>query len=182
MVDKTVKDLMIPLHDYALVPTGTAVLDAIRILRRTQASLPPDRQPPRAVLVVDREKRVIGQLGHLDFLRALEPKYNMLGDLNSLSRAGVSNEIIGTLIDNLSFWEGDLADACQRAGSVIVDDIMHPLTETIEDTAPLSEAIHKIVMWQTMRILVTRKKEVIGILRLADLFDEAADCLDKLGG
>ena len=180
MVNKTVKDLMIPLGDYALVPTGTTVLDAIRILRRTQASLPPDRQPPRAVLIIDRQKEVIGQLGHLDFLRALEPKYNMLGDLNSLSRAGVSNEIIGTLIDNLSFWQGDISDACQRAKSVVVDEIMHPLTETIEDSAPLSEAIHKIVMWQTMRILVTRKKIVVGVLRLADLFDEAADCLDKL--
>jgi hypothetical protein len=49
---------------------------------------------------------------------------------------------------------------------------MIPVTESIDENALLTEAIHRIVLWQTLSILVTRGGEVVGILRLSDLFDE----------
>jgi len=51
-------------------------------------------------------------------------------------------------------------------------DVMHPVEENIDENAPLSEALHKMVVYQTLSILVTRDKKVIGLLRLSDLFDE----------
>ena len=51
---------------------------------------------------------------------------------------------------------------------------MRPVTESIDENASLCEAIHKIVILQTLSILVKRGREVIGLLRLSDLFDEIA--------
>ncbi len=179
MKSMCVRDLMIPLMEYALVPRDATVLDAIRTLKEARDKLKSGQQSPRAVLVVDAAGKVVGQLGHLDILRALEPGYNQLGDLSMLSRAGVSNDTINSIVDNLRFWEGDLVDACRRAGTINVTEIMRPVTESIDVDAPLSEAIHKIVMWQTMRMLVTDGKEVVGILRLADLVAEVTRCIDE---
>ncbi len=51
--------------------------------------------------------------------------------------------------------------------------LMRPIRESINEEAPITEAIHKMIMWQAMRVLVTRsEKEVIGVLRLSDLYSE----------
>jgi predicted transcriptional regulator len=175
-----VGDLMIPLHEYAVVAEEAILGDMIRALKQAQARLGPKRQPPRAVLVIDRGGKVIGQLGYLDFLKALEPKYNLLGDLDILSQAGVSDELIDSIINDLQFFQGSVSEACRRSRKVKIKEIMRPLNESIDENASLSDAIHKFVMWQTPRILVTRQQEVAGILRLADLFATVIDCIDRL--
>ena len=177
METKCVKELMIPLGDYAVVPSDASLVDAVRTLKAIERRLRPDRQPARAVLVVDSEGVVIGQLGHLEILQALEPRYGLLGDLGVLSKAGVSEELVGSLIENLSFWRGDLEDVCGRARWTKVSELMRPIGESIAEDAPLWEAIHKIVMCQSMRVLVTRGGRVVGVLRLADLFEEVSDII-----
>jgi CBS-domain-containing membrane protein len=83
------------------------------------------------------------------------------------------------LIDSLSFWRGELQTACRRARDIKVSDLMRPIDESISEDASLSEAIHKMVIWQSMRALVTRGGRVVGVLRLADLLAEVSDCIDS---
>jgi CBS domain-containing protein len=176
---KTVRDLMIPLREYAVVGDTATVSDAIKVLTEAQQRLGANRQPPRAVLVTNQQQDVIGQLEFIDFLKALEPKYNLLGDLGRLSRAGVSDEIIGTILEHVRFWQGDLNDVCRRVRGIKVTDVMHPIMQSIDAETLLSDAVHKIVMWQTMRALVTAGGKVVGVLRLADLFHEIAKYLSE---
>ena len=178
METRSVKELMIPLGEYAVVPSDASLVDAVRTLKAVERRLHPDRQPARAVLVVDSEGAVIGQLGHLEILQALESKYGLLGDLGVLSKAGVSEELVESLIQNLSFWRGDLGDVCRRARATKVSELMRPIEESITEEAPLSEAIHKMVICQSMRILVTRGGGVVGVLRSADLFEAVSDILE----
>ena len=109
---------MMPLSEYALVPQDATLREALHIMRETRQRLIGERHGPRAVLIVDDRKRVVGQLGHLDILRALEPKYSHMGDLELLSRAGVSDQLVHSLLDNLKLWEGTLDDACRRAAGL----------------------------------------------------------------
>ena len=53
-------------------------------------------------------------------------------------------------------------------------DAMHPLAESVDENASLSDAIHKIVLWQQLSLMVTRKDDVVGLIRLSDLYDEVA--------
>lgn len=170
-----VRDLMVPLENYAQVRDDATLREAIAKLRAAQTSRKSDRQPQRAVLVTNRDGKVIGQLGHLDLLRALEPRYSLLGDLDLLSRAGVSGELVDSLVGHLRFWEGDLDSICRRAAGRCVREYMRPLTETIEADATVAEAAHKIVLWQTLRALVTDGETVLGVLRLADLVETVSD-------
>jgi len=171
---KTVKDLMVPLDNYAVVPEDATLLDAIVALEKSQKNLPPGRQPHRAVLVVDAGGKVVGKIGQLAFLTALEPKYNVLGDLETLSKAGIRSDFISSMMEHYQFLQESLPDHCLRGRDTLVRDIMRPVTDSIDEGASLCEAIHKVVILQTLSILVMRGKEVVGLLRLSDLFDEVA--------
>ena len=104
-----VKEVMLPLDDYALVPEDASMVDAYCALEEAQKRLPAGRQPSRAVLVVDKRGRIIGKVGQLAFLKALEPKYDKVGDLGALSRAGLSSDFINSMMDE--------AKSCTSSGS-----------------------------------------------------------------
>jgi predicted transcriptional regulator len=178
MKTKKVKELMLPLDDYAVVNEDATLLDAVRALREAQKRLPEGRQPSRAILVTDKTGKIIGKLGHLAFLKALEPRYNLVGDLPTLAHAGLSSDFINMMMDRMSLWEGDFMDICKRAKSVKVKDAMRSVTECIDEEAPLNEAIHNIIVWQTLSILVKRGNQIVGILRLSDLYDEMSKLIE----
>ena len=93
------------------------------------------------------------------------------GELKQIEEA-FSQNWIAPLGPNVDGFEEDLKEACQRLKKIKVTEMMHPVHEHIDKNAHMSEAIHKIVMWQTLSILVTSKNNAVGILRLADLFQE----------
>ena len=171
MKTKKVKDLMVPVQEYATVRKDATLMDAILTLQKAQETTPPDRPQFRAVLVLDNDNKIIGKVGHLAFVKAFEPKYWQI-DSNDLKNSDISPELINVIMDSYDLWNDNLLDICSRANNIKVKDIMHDVTEHIEEDAPIAEAIHKIIMWQTLSLLVTRKNEIVGIIRLSDIYKE----------
>ncbi len=182
MDDKKVKHLMVPLDEYPVVKQDATLLDMIEALDEGQRRLPPGRAPYRAVLVVDENGKIVGKIGQMAFLKALEPKYNLLGDMEKLNTAGLSPEIVSLVMDHYRFFEEGFSDLSRRRSSMRAQDVMHPVTESVDEGAPLSDAIHKIVMWQQLSLLVTREDEAVGLIRLSDLYDEVARQMKSLDG
>jgi predicted transcriptional regulator len=85
-------------------------------------------------------------------------------------------------MEHYRFFQEDLRDLCSRSSRLLVKEVMRPVQQSIDENAALPEAIHKIVMWQTLFILVTRGAEVVGLLRLSDLFDAIAAELKAAAG
>ncbi len=179
METPTVKDLMVPLSDYATVSEDATLHDAVLSLEKTleEFDKSPDRH--RAVLILDKNNNVIGKLSQLDVLRALEPKYDQMGDskpLSSfgLSRFGFSSRFLRTMIDQFQLWEEPLPDICKKAGKQNVKKFMYAPSEGeyVDENANLNTAIHQLVMGHHQSLLVThgKKKEIIGVLRLTDVF------------
>ena len=139
MEHRTVRDLMVPLEEYAVVGSDASLLDAVLALDKAQAAVAAGRQPHRAVLVVDSGGRVVGKLGHLGFLKALEPRYNAMGDLKTLARVGLSSDFISSMMSHMALWEDSFEDLCQRARSTRVAEVMRPVTESISEDAALPE-------------------------------------------
>jgi len=175
-----VKDIMIPINEYAVVPHHATLYDAIIALEESRDKIPRGSDPHRAVLVIDDSGKVIGKLGHLAFLKALEPKYRDLGDLSTFSKAELSPEFIKTIRTERRFWQGSFPDIYNRAMSVLVKDVMHPADACINENEPLTEAIHESIMWQSLSILVTKESEIIGILRLSDVYAVVAKHLKDI--
>ena len=66
-----VKDLMVPLSEYAAVSEEATLYDAVLALEEAQAAFDQSRYRHRAVLVYDKDKKVVGKVSQLDILRAL---------------------------------------------------------------------------------------------------------------
>ncbi|MCX6641649.1 MAG: CBS domain-containing protein [bacterium] len=174
---KFVKDLMLPLSHYGVVAQSVSIMEAYDALEEAYTRLLPDRQPPRAVLVVDERGNVVGQIGHIEFLKALEPKYSLFGDLEAISKAQLSADFVQSVMDTYHLLQDDVMVLTRQAVNVKVKDVMRPLVESIDADAPLTAAIHKMLMWQAMRALVTSQGKAVGILRLADLYAEVGACI-----
>lgn len=177
-----VKDLMWSLDEYPVVSVESTLLDAMVELERAQQKLSPQHQAHRAVLVIGHDLKIVGKIGHLAFLKALDPEFKIHEDLETLSRAGVAPEAVDTMKHNIQFWQDDFLRSCLRAKTIKVEDIMRSVTESIDENASPMEAVHKIVELQTLSLLVTRGTEVIGILRLSDLYTEMARHIQKTNG
>ena len=171
-----IKDLMVPLEEYATVSEEATLFEAVAALEKAQERLDRDKYLylHRAVLVYDKNNQIIGKISQLDVLRALEPKYDDLGDMGKLAHTGFSPQFLKTMLKQGAFWETPLRDICSKAGGFKVKTFMYTPTEGeyIHEDASLDEAIHLLVMGHHQSLLVTRDKEIIGILKLTDVFAE----------
>ena len=173
----TVKDLMIPLAEYAIVLEEATLGEAILALEKAQMEFAPSQHRHRAILVLDRNKKVVGKISMLDVLRGLEPKYGKIENTGMLSRAGYSPEFLKSMLDQHALWAETLKDICGKAARLKVRHFMYTPSEGeyVDETAKLNQAIHQLVMGHHHSLLVTRENEIVGILRLSDVFKEICE-------
>lgn len=167
---KLVRDVMLALDDLPTVHEDATVVEAIRALEEADQQRPSGRPSYRVVLVVNRRGQVLGKMGHRAFLKALEPGYESPAELQSLDRAGVDPEVVGSIRNHMRFLQEEFPECCRRARSVCVGDAVFDATETIEDSAPLMQAVTLMLKLQTLSLLVRRGEKVVGLLRQADVF------------
>jgi len=172
-----VKDLMVPLEEYATVHQDATLYDAILALEKAQTTFDPKKHKHRAILVLDKSGKVVGKVGIFDILIALEPKYGQLEAEGALSRSGYSTEFINSMLKDNVLWNEPFEFICNKALKLNVNDFMADLSDGvyINEKATLGEAIHQIVLQKNQSLLVNRGREVVGILRLTDIFTKICD-------
>jgi len=174
MKSRIVKDLMVPLAKYATVSDTATLFEAVLALEKAQLEFDQTRYRHRAILIYDKTGQIVGKVSQLDILKALEPKYGQIEDTKSISRLGYSRQFLKKMMDQFNLWNKPLDDICKKAGSMKVRDFMYTPTEGeyIEENATLDQGIHQLIVGHHQSLLVTREKEIVGILRVTDVFKE----------
>ncbi len=177
MENLTVKDLMVPLSGYATVSEDATLGEAVKALKIAQKNVDESRDKHRAILITDRNNRIVGKVSQLDVIRALEPKYQKIDEPQSLNRFGFNKGYMKYTYKEYHLWENALDDICKKAAQIMVKQIMYTPTEGefVEDAASLNEAIHQLVMGKHQSLIVTKGSEIVGILRLTDVFREISN-------
>jgi len=169
-----VKDIMVPLEEYATVSEDATLFEAVSALHKAHEDLDRTRYLylHRAVLVYDKHKKIVGKISQLDVLKALEPKYGLIGEPRTLSRAGFSPQFLADMMERYALFDQSLRDICTKAGNIKIKDFMYTPSEGeyIGEDAHLGAAIHQLVMGHHQSLLVTRGEDIVGILRLTDVF------------
>ena len=180
----TVKDLMVPLSGYATVSEDATLCEAVKALKTAQKNFDQTRDRHRAILITDKNNRIVGKLSQLDVIRALEPKYLKIDDPQSLSRFGFSQDYLKYTLKEHQLWENALDDICKKAAKLIVKAFMYAPTEGeyVKEDTSLEEAIHLLVMGRHQSLLVTRGEDIMGILRLTDVFKQISDKISSCSG
>jgi len=174
-----VKELMVPLADYATVSVDATLREAVLALEKAQRALDPSRHKHRAILVLDKSGKVVSKITMKNILVALEPNYGKLEGMEVLERSGYSPDLIRDMLENNALWAEPLQFFSERASRLKVSDFIEAPSEGeyIDQNATLGEAIHQLILQPYLSLLVTRDDEVVGILRLSDVFAKICDII-----
>jgi CBS domain-containing protein len=169
-----VKDLMVPLSEYATVTEEATLYEAVLALEEAQENFEDKhtRYRHRAILMLDKNGNVVGKLSQLDVLRALEPKYQDMIQGEGSQRYGFTKKLMKSMLEDYNLFANPLDDICRKAGELPVKKFMHTPTagEYVSEDASLEVAIHQLIMGHHQSLLVTHGKKITGILRLTDVF------------
>ncbi len=174
---RSVRDLMVPLAEYATVPEEATLQDAFFALQDANSQLPAGKSRHRAILVLNDKGQMVGKIGMTEVLRGLEPKYRQLvTSPHGSAYMGFTRQFIQSMLDHHNLWDKSLDDLCRKASAQKVCEFMYipDENEYVEVTASLDETLHHLVMGPYQSLLIRDGREVVGILRLSDVFDEIA--------
>jgi len=174
-----VKEIMVPLEEYATVSEEATLHEAVMALEEAQRSFEKDRYKHRAILVYDKNRRIVGKLSQLDLVKGIETGYRTIGDLKGVSRSGFNPDYIKALIKEHSLWQKPMDDLCGKAARMKVKDIMYTPEEGeyVEVDVTLDQAINQLVIGRHQSLLVTRSGAVVGVLRLTDVFNRVCEAI-----
>jgi CBS domain-containing protein len=170
---------MVPLEAYATVSREATLREAILALERAQMTLDPSRHKHRAILVLDEGGKVVSKITMKNILVALEPNYGKVEGMGVLERSGFSPDLIKDMLKNNALWSEPLQLFGERAAKLKVCDFIQAPSadEYIDENASLGEATHQMIVQPVLSLLVTSNDEVIGILRLSDVFTKICDII-----
>lgn len=180
MKTKKAEELMVPTSRYPSVSDKATLREALATLQVAKVHFEKlEVAAPRAVLVLNDKKRVVGRLSYWDVLRALEPKYKSMGNGRMLSQCGWSAGFVKSMVENYGLLQKPLDDACAKAAnlrvrnvmtSVSEEELLHYEKETVEYDALLNEVIHLFVLGNLMTLYVRKEGHIVGVIRLSDVF------------
>jgi CBS domain-containing protein len=169
-----VKDLMVPLSEYATVTEDATLYEAVLSLEEAQEKFEDmhTRYRHRGIVILDKDGNVVGKLSQLDVLRALEPKYQEMIQGEGLHRFGFTREFEKSILEDYHLFAKPLDDICRKAGEQNVKEFMYAPSEDdyVSEDASLDVAIHQLIIGHHQSLLVTRDEKIVGILRLTDVF------------
>ncbi len=179
----TVEDLMVPIEEYATIGEDGTLYEAVKALEKAQEEFDYKHSfyRHRAILVLDKNKNIVGKISQLDILQALEPKYQDMGNIRGLTRAGLNVDFIKSMMENYALCKIPFTEMCKKAANLKVTDFMYSPSEGeyVDVETSLCEALHMLVIGNHHSLLVTRDEKIVGILRLTDVFKEAFQTMES---
>ncbi|MCF8023948.1 MAG: CBS domain-containing protein [Desulfobacteraceae bacterium] len=182
----TVREIMVPLKEYATIHQDSTLFEAVMALEKAQEeySRADRKYLHRAILVYDDKERIVGKLSQLDILRSLEPKYKQAaaGDSGHITASGFSQEFMRNMVRQFALWDKPMMDLCKKATRMKAKNCMYVPQEGeyVKEGDSLDLAIHQLVMGHHQSLLATdRRGKIVGILRLTDVFKQIVDAMKE---
>ncbi|MDP8206559.1 MAG: CBS domain-containing protein [Candidatus Electryonea clarkiae] len=171
---KKVKDLMLSLDEFGIVDSDATMMDALRVFRELQEHVPSSHNPQHAVLVRDRQGKIVGKLGQFAISKAfIEEDHYLINSHNDrINNTNICGENIRFYVELI---HENINLICQHMRKIKVKDAMIPETASIDVNATLFKALGEFVNTRSLSLLVSYGGEVIGLLLLADVVDELSE-------
>ncbi len=116
----------------------------------------------------------MGKLSQLDVLTALEAKNEGMANIDQVVQFGFSSRFITELREEIHLQSGsfDKLYADPDIMAMMVRDFMIKISEKdfIDEDTSLATAAHQMASRKRLSMLVTKEDEIVGVLRLSDVF------------
>jgi CBS domain-containing protein len=179
LIEKRVRDLMIPLDRYSVVGPDSTLREAVLHLRSSYCQLEAgmcSEAGPRTVLVVEKGRKLMGILDFRSILRVLIPE--IAGGLTEkLAALGISVTYAEADAPSLDEAKARFRARVIKNADVKVTRIMLKIRGTIQADAGITEALKVIMRNKVTKLPVYEGNKLVGVLRDTDLFLAVADVL-----
>ncbi|MFW5731268.1 MAG: CBS domain-containing protein [Desulfonatronovibrionaceae bacterium] len=170
MKQTTIKDMMIPRDQYLILDESSSLIQAmIALAERHKEGCGPVHN---TVFVSNSRGEIVSRLTIFDLMRAVEPKYQEVTELN-LNHFGFSNEYLESILKTNDLWAKPLEELCSKVPRIKIRDIMLkiPQSEKISISEDLHRAMNRMILNRHHLLLVyDRNNQFTGTLRSIDLF------------
>jgi CBS domain containing-hemolysin-like protein len=143
------------------------------VLERAQEVYAVSKFQHRVILVFDLDGHVVGKISQLRVLKALENEREFDNEIEEMRKFKFSEAFIAHIRDQFSAQKKVIKeDILREVAAKKVEEFMQTLTpgEYVSEDSAIDTAINKLVAGAHTSLLVTRDNEIVGIIRLADVF------------
>ncbi len=171
---KTAGELMIPLDKYPHIPYWFTIREAIAIIHNSELEINSRRSLARAVLVFDKEYKLLGMIRRRDILSGLDPEDFLH------SRAKYSKKLFDVETDPnlLEMSYENLMSSVKKNAVKQVSEIMQPIGHTVLYDDHILKVIHEMDALQTSVVPVMKDNAVVGVVRTIEVLNEVMNLLD----
>jgi CBS domain-containing protein len=166
MIANQVRDIHIPLGDLPYLHQDATVREAFDLLHRQHTS---GGWRYRHLMVFDADETLVGIISLRDLIRALMPPY-LKTNLNSMYSGPLPDDAALSLI-----WQESFQSQCQYLAEAKVSKYMATVLDTVQIDAPLTRAAYLLVAHRVDMLPVLEGERVVGIVRIVDIFNQAAE-------
>lgn len=168
-----VKELMTPVGEYVTLGTKATLGEAAAAMATSKHN---------DILVVNGDESLAGILTMTDVLAALEPNYKRFTE-HERNGETLTNRYVADIFKEFGLWSDTLDELCRKCLNVRVTEAMHVPAEVeyLDEEDNLEFGVHHYITGVHQPLIVRRKREVTGLLRLADVFEEVRKRITSCG-
>lgn len=169
--EKKARDIMIHIEDYTILNVNDTVRDAILGLKKSfEGFISSGRLMEtghRSLLVHDDNNELVGIVSILDLIAAIRPAYLRAAKPSMADSVQYSP----------MFWSGLFTAQVKMLAKKKISDVMSESPPSVDENTNLMEVADTMFTQKIRRLLITRNKKVIGIIREQELFFEIANII-----
>lgn len=178
-ISKKVRDLVVPLSEYAVTGPDNTLREAVPALRRLYCEVEDGKCTEaghRNILVVDASGDLVGIMDFKSILKVLIPE--IAGGLSAkLEALGVSIAFAQAGTSDLDEMRLSFRARVIKNAEIVVRDVMLKIRGTIDADADLIEALKLMYNNKITVLPVYEGTKLVGVLRESDLFLAVAEIL-----
>jgi len=178
-----VRDLMVPISEYSTIPEGSTLFEAVVALENAKIEHDRAVYSHGMVLIMGKNKMVLGKLSQLDILRSLAPRDTFTDKLDEMGKFGFSSNFISTIREEHRTKKTSLEEFYTQPETLNmkVEDFMKTITahEFVDENTSLDAAAHIMFMKNRLSLLVTKEDRFVGVLRLSDVFSTVLNTMKE---
>ena len=179
---QSVRDIMIPIDNYAVIGPEATLQEAIMALRGSYCTVVEkgfcEETGPQTVLVVDTSNALVGVLDFSSLLKVLVPE--IVGTLTDrLAALGVSVAFAEAGVGEMDESHEGVAGRVVRNAQIKVKAVMRKNLGHIQADARVIEALQLMFRHRLIMLPVYEGEKLVGVVRDADLFLTVSDMVMK---
>jgi len=185
VVDKRVKDILIPIEEYEAASIDSQLCDALAILKRNYEQIKKSRKGElhSTIFIRDHEGKIVGKISMYDLVKGLVPESVKGPEMSRAYYSVLSSRVlevsreVSEVQARFKWLHSSFFELIKQEARKPVKDVMSDVYPLLTEEDTINHAIYIMFKEGVRQPLVVKDGEVIGVVTLKAIFDEMLELL-----